>query len=168
MDWFFWSLNPKARMSGGGRPSFSELMQPRFSIHIPEKIQVRCSKMLHKCVKPNLQFFNLLKLENKSEKWNSKQMDMGLLNFFFQIQTEKNIFPLFLPCHLTAVKWSYFKSTKIDFDRTALIWRFDYYYGFCHGCFFEVEDQYGAANGRNEWSHTVLWHLFVLFYTRNP
>nr|XP_022341733.1 inositol 1,4,5-trisphosphate receptor type 2-like isoform X6 [Crassostrea virginica] len=27
-------------MSGGGRPSFSELMQPRFSIHIPEKIQL--------------------------------------------------------------------------------------------------------------------------------
>lgn len=93
---------------------------------------------------------------------------MGQLLFFLQIQTEKNIFPLFLPCHLTAIKWSYFSSTKIDFDRRALIWRFDYYYGFCHGCFFEVEDQYGATNGRNEWSHTILWHLFVLFYTRNP
>lgn len=31
-------------MSSAGRPSFSELMQPRFSIHVPEKIQVRLSK----------------------------------------------------------------------------------------------------------------------------
>lgn len=32
------------KMSSAGRPSFSELMQPRFSIHVPEKIQVRLSK----------------------------------------------------------------------------------------------------------------------------
>lgn len=29
------------KMSSTGRPSFSELMQPRFSIHVPENIQVR-------------------------------------------------------------------------------------------------------------------------------
>lgn len=81
-------------MSGGGRPSFSELMQPRFSIHIPERIQVRCSKMLHKCLKPNLQFFNLLKLENKSEKWNCKQIDIGQLLFFTNSNREK-YFPAF-------------------------------------------------------------------------
>lgn len=38
-------------MSSAGRPSFSELMQPRFSIHVPEKIQVRLSKNKKKTTK---------------------------------------------------------------------------------------------------------------------
>lgn len=38
-------------MSSAGRLSFSELMQPRFSIHVPEKIQVRLSKELKKTTK---------------------------------------------------------------------------------------------------------------------
>lgn len=52
-------------MSSAGRPSFSELMQPRFSIHVPEKIQVRLSKE-----KKNQNFHQSTKKQNKTKSIN--------------------------------------------------------------------------------------------------
>lgn len=53
-------------MSSAGRPSFSELMQPRFSIHVPEKIQVRLSKEK----KNHQNFHQSTKKQNKTKSIN--------------------------------------------------------------------------------------------------
>lgn len=93
-------------MSSAGRPSFSDLMQPMYSIHVPENIQVRLPK----------------NKEQKFQQSTTKQNKTKSINIFWRLQRTKTM--LAISVYSCDINYRVFFDRKSIFVK-VLISRFD-------------------------------------------